>query len=97
MNGAMVRNDITIPLISCQFETSTVFILERLFVFFVMGGGRAEVKKEAFLLPRVSPACISRAPFALLHLKKMTFPKSMRVFFPQSMLVVEQIILFSII
>lgn len=56
MNGTMVRNDITIPLISCQFETSTVFILERLFVFFIIiMGGRAEVKKEAFLLPRVPP------------------------------------------
>lgn len=33
MNGMMVRNDITISLISCQFETSTVLILERLFIF----------------------------------------------------------------
>lgn len=35
MNGTMVRNDITISLISCQFETSTVLILERLFVFII--------------------------------------------------------------
>lgn len=44
MNGTMARNDITVPLISCQFETSAVFILERLFVF-IIGAPRADVQK----------------------------------------------------
>lgn len=30
-NGTMARNDITIPLISCKFETSTVLILQTVF------------------------------------------------------------------
>lgn len=37
MNGTMARNDITVPLISCQFETSAVFIFEQLFVFIIGG------------------------------------------------------------
>lgn len=44
MNGTMARNDITVPLISCQFETSAVFILERLFVF-IIGAPRADVQR----------------------------------------------------
>lgn len=49
MNGMMVRNDITISLISCQFETSTVVIWGSLFVFISYWDG-AEFKKEMFLI-----------------------------------------------
>lgn len=68
MNGMMARNDITVPLISCQFETSAVFILERLFVFLLSGNpSRSPKRKHSFLLlaqltsqHQHFPLCISR-------------------------------------
>lgn len=46
MKGTMVRKDISISLISCQFESSTVLILEAMFVF--ISGTEQNSKRRSF-------------------------------------------------
>lgn len=46
MKGTMVRKDISISLISCQLESSTVLILEAMFVF--ISGTEKNSKRRSF-------------------------------------------------
>lgn len=82
MNGTMARNDITVPLISCQFETSAVFILERLFVF-IIGAPPSRRPKGKHSFPLLAQLASQRRHLLLCISRKWHFQNQcIYLFFP---------------
>lgn len=82
MNGTMARNDITVPLISCQFETPAVFILERLFVF-IIGAPPSRRPKGKHSFPLLAQLASQRRHLLLCISRKWHFQNQCtHLFFP---------------